>query len=148
MKSRAICTICVFSTVVFAAACGGRDKAKVEAQTTTTQQKNEQTTASGCLTEAGGAFVLTTANNTESGRPATYALSAPASIRLENYVGQRVDVVGTTRTEQQVATTGSTVQEKPAKNADATPTVRTESQLDVRQMLVASVTPSGAKCGK
>ena len=70
---------------------------------------------------------------------------ALAEILQAKDVGQQVEVSGTLRAEEQVATSGVAV-EKPAKGIDATPTVETKTELDVKEMTVSAVKPSGQRC--
>jgi hypothetical protein len=132
---------------VAAAACN-RNAAVPEAQRTTgVQPRAEQTTVAGCLRSglADNTFVLTTESPNSDTKTATYQLTG-TDVNLRDYVGQQVEVSGTVRTEQEIATSGVATAEKPAKGVDRTPTVETKTELDVRQMTVSAVKPSGERC--
>lgn len=146
MNARALGKVSLLAACALAPACGGPKQALPVTETTQVQPRQDPTVVKGCLgTGVAGEFVLTAAN-TESGRPATYHLNAPATVKLADYVGQQVNVSGVLRAEETVATTGRAVEEKPAKGAEGTPTVRTATELDMRTLDVSNVEASGAKC--
>jgi hypothetical protein len=128
------------------AACN-RTQAGPETQTTTAvQPTTASVTATGCLRAglAENTFVLTTPAS-DSSETSTYQLNSH-DVKLRDYVGQQVRVSGTLRSEEQVASSGTDVVGKPAKGTTGTPTIETKTELDVKQMTVSSVTPSGDRC--
>src|SRR5258705_9806250 len=87
-----------------ASACDRKPNAP-ELQTTTGQlPRSEPVTVSGCLRAGLGGentFVLMTAESEPTPRTATYQLTGPAGLNLEEYARQRVKVSGTVRAEEQ-----------------------------------------------
>jgi len=104
-------------------------------------------TVAGCLRAglAEDTFVVTTATDPDSGKPATYQLIGHA-VPLRDYVGQQVNVSGTLRAEEQVATKGTTAVDTPATGTAGTPVVRTNTELDVKELSVNSIAPTGQSC--
>jgi len=142
-------TAVAMATAFVAAGCN-RKSAAPELQTTTgAQPRADAITVSGCLRAglADDTFVLTvidpTASTTDA--TATYQLTGNTQA-LRDHVGEQVQVSGTLRAEQEIASKGDAVAEKPAAGTSGTPTVQTKTDLDVKQMTVSSVTPSGQRC--
>jgi hypothetical protein len=137
-------TVCLLAGTGCNRGAAGPD---VQTTTTTAQAKADPVTTSGCLRAglAENTFVLTTPASDPGGQAATYQLSGH-DVNLREYVGQQVQVSGTVRAEEQVASTAADVTEKKAKGTSGTPTVETKTELDVKQMTVSSVTPSGQRC--
>ena len=75
----------------------------------------------------------------------TYQLTG-SKVSLRDYAGQQVRVSGTVRAEQEVASRGVPETEKRAKGTSGTPTVETNTELDVKQMTVDSVESTGERC--
>jgi hypothetical protein len=150
MHSRSLNRMAVAAGVALtmAATACNRNTAVPEAQRTTgVQPRMESTTVAGCLRSglAENTFVLTAEAPSSDIKTATYQLTGN-NVNLRDYVGQQVEVSGTVRAEQEIATSGVTTAEKPAKGVDGTPTVQTKTDLDVRQMTVSAVKPSGGRC--
>jgi len=142
-----------FTTVVFVAACSvsacKREATAPELQTTTgPQPRMEPMTVSGCLKSgmAENTFVLMASKTDNMTETATYQLTGRDDLNLRQYVGQKVEVSGTVRSEEQVASTGGATETKPAKGASGTPTVETKTQVDVKRLDVSSVKPTGGRC--
>jgi hypothetical protein len=148
MRRHPLLTIAIVLPLVTAAASCGRKSTAPEAQQTTgVQPRSDPTSVTGCL-RAGAAedtFVLTT-TAPDSPNAATYNLNANAEVNLRQYVGQRVEVGGVVRSEQQVTSSSGATPEKAAKGTSGTPTVETKTALDVRQIDVRSVRATGEKC--
>src|SRR5207253_1993905 len=90
--------------VVTIGACN-RSAAPPELQTTTgVQLKMEPVMAVGCLRHglAEKTFVLTTAD-AATGKTSTYQLTDRENLHLLDYAGQQVEISGTVRAEEQVA---------------------------------------------
>jgi hypothetical protein len=119
----------------------------LETQTTSgVQPRMEAADVSGCL-RAGNAentFVLTATEAGGAGETATYQLTGH-DVNLRDYVGQQVQVSGTLRSEQQVASSGAAVVDE-AKGTSGTPTVETKTELNVKEMTVSAVKASGERC--
>lgn len=110
---------------------------------------NQPVTVTGCLRAglAENTFVLNAAKTEGDAETATYQLAAAPDINLGQHAGQEVEVSGTLRAEQTVASSG-TVEEKPAKGTVGKPVVETKSELNVRKLDVASIKPTGNSCGE
>jgi hypothetical protein len=137
------------------AGCGGSEEpqpappAEATAQTPAVPQ-NKPMTLTGCLRAGEGTdtFVLTTAQAQQSAETATYQLRGAQGVNLRDHIGQRVEVSGVVRSEQEMASSSAS---RPAANEKATgttgtPTVQTRTQLQVRELDVNSITPTGGKC--
>jgi len=115
------------------------------------QTVNQPLTVTGCLRagDASDTFVLTTSDTKDGVTPATYLLVAHNSVNLRDNVGNRVEVSGVLSTQQQVSTTtpASAPQNKPT-GTSGTPTVQTQTQLDMRRLEVSSVNRLGERCDK
>ena len=132
---------------VAAADCSKKTTTPDAQQTTGVQPRADRTSVAGCLRSgaAEDTFVLTT-TAPDAAKPATYNLNGNAEVNLRQYVGQRVEVSGTIRSEEQVTSSSGATPEKPAKGTSGTPTVETKTDLDVRQLDVSTVRPTGQKC--
>jgi hypothetical protein len=130
-----------------ASACDRKPNAP-ELQTTTGQlPRSEPVTVSGCLRAGLGGentFVLMTAESEPTPRTATYQLTGPG-LNLEEYAGQRVKVSGTVRAEEQFSSNGTTSTGKPV-GTGGTPSVKSKTELDVKQMTVTSIDRTGERC--
>jgi hypothetical protein len=132
--------------MVAASACS-RDDAGPEVQTTSgVQPRLESISVRGCLKPglAESTFVLTTTESGPQGETATYQLNGPG-VNFADYVGQQVEVTGTLRAEQAASSTGVPVVEEP-KGTTGQPTIETKTELNLKQMTVSSVKPSGQRC--
>jgi len=142
----------VFASIVALGVTGcskAEDRVPELATKTAEQPLNQPATIQGCLRsgEAPNTFVLTSAKAEGATETVTYQLFPKEGIDLHPYAGQDVEVSGTIRSDQIVATSGE-VQEKPAKGAQGTPTVETTSQLDVRKFDVQAVKVTGNRCAE
>jgi hypothetical protein len=125
-----------------------RNQAIPESQTTSGVQPTSQTmTVKGCLKGglAPNTFVLMTGQRGPDQETATYQLTG-RDVDFAKHVGEIVDVFGTVRAEEEIASTAADVVEKPAKGTSGTPTIGTSTELAVKQMTVSSITPSGQRC--
>jgi hypothetical protein len=149
MKSGSLNRMAVAAGVALIAATACNRNAPVpEAQRTTgVQPRMEPMSVAGCLRSglADNTFVLTAEATNPDSKAATYQLTGN-NVNLRDYVGQQVEVSGTLRAEQEIATSGVATAEKPTKGVDGTPTVETKTELDVRQLTVSAVKPSGERC--
>ena len=141
--------IVVGSLVLTMGACK-REATAPEVQTTSGEQARMQPmTVTGCLRGglADNTYVLM-ASQTSGGATdtATYQLAARDEVNLRQYVGQKVEVAGTLRAEQEVASNGVATEQKPAKGTSGTPTVDTKTELDVKRLDVTRITPVSGRC--
>ena len=136
------------SLLALAVSCSKTTTVPDAQRTSGVQPRMEPITVSGCLRSgiAEGTFILTTVQPQESAKTATYQLTGQEGVNLRQYVGQQVEVSGTVRSEQQVTSSSGTTQEKAAKGTSGTPTVETKTELDVRQLDVSAVKPTGGNC--
>jgi hypothetical protein len=129
--------------------CNRQKTIAPELQTTSGEKPRlEETKVTGCLKSglAENTFVLTASKDEGAIETATYQLTGPERLGLRDYVGQKVEVAGTLRSEQEVTSLGQPTEQKPAKGTTGTPTVETKSEVDIKRMTVTTVTPTGAKC--
>src|SRR5437879_5760298 len=112
---RLISTGFVACTVALSMAGCRKPAATPELQTTSGVQPLQQpVVVAGCLKSgvADNTFVLTAVEGTDT---ATYQLIARADQNLRDHVGERIEVSGTLRSQQQIEGTSGAIQEKPAK---------------------------------
>jgi hypothetical protein len=137
------------SLVLMMGACK-REAAAPELQTTRGEQARMQPiSVTGCLRGglADNTYVLMASQTTGGATDtATYQLTARDEDNLRQYVGQKVQVAGTLRTEQEVASNGVATEQKPAKGTSGTPTVDTKTEVDVKRLDVTTITPTGSRC--
>src|SRR5712671_653593 len=90
-----------------ATGCNRKSPGPEQQVTTNAEARNEPVQVSGCLRAglAEDTFVLISTAESGTDQPATYQLNGHA-VPLRDYVGQRVNVSGTVRSEEHVATTG------------------------------------------
>ncbi len=135
----------------FSAACGNDDKAAPAAEMqsqTPVQPTNQPTTLTGCLRagEATGTFVLTTSQTAQE-QTATYQLTPAQNVDLTSNIGQRVEVKGVVRTQQEIAArTKATPAADRATGTSGTPAVQTTTEVAIRQLDVSTVRPLGERC--
>ncbi len=124
--------------------------AQVQTQTPP-QAVNQPVTVTGCLRagEASDTYVLTTSETKDGMSPATYVLASNNGVNLRDNVGNRVEVTGVLSTEQQVSTTSpaTSPRNKPT-GTSGTPTISTQTQLDMRRLEVSSVNKLADRCDK
>jgi len=117
---------------------------------TATTGTNMTTTVTGCLRagEASDTYVLTAAQAAGAKDTATYQLVGGSDSDLRGHIGERVQVSGTMTSEQQVASrTPPRAEQDRAKGTSGTPTVQTETDVQIRRLRVDSVAPQNQKCG-
>jgi hypothetical protein len=149
MEHRLIRTAVLFSVLALAITACNRKQAAPELQTTTgVQPRTEPITVAGCLKQgvlADNTFVLASSRANGAEETATYQLTA-REVQLSDYVGQQVEVSGTLRAEERIASSSGVVEEKPAKGTSGTPAVETKTELDVKRLEVTAVKPTGSRC--
>ena len=118
---------------------------------TAAQAVNQPMTVTGCLRagDASETFVLTASETKDGTSPATYMLAANNGVNLRDNVGKHVEVTGVLSTEQQVSTTSpATAPRNKPTGTSGTPTISTQTQLDMRRLEVNSLTKLGDSCDK
>ena len=152
MKSLSL--IAVVVALTGAVACGGNGEQvpALETQTVTPPQETAMPErVQGCLRagEAEGTFVLTSSAIDTQMAAATYELAAaPAALAgLAAHVGRRVEVTGTIVSEQTAQSRGPSMPAADtAAGTSGTPTVQSTTEVDVKRLQVASVTPVDGDC--
>lgn len=149
MKQQRLTATLIVLAVLTIGACNRQEWTAPETQTTTgLQPRMEPMTVAGCL-RAGAAertFVLTTEGSTDTGAAITYQLTGANGVELSDHVGQQVEVSGTLRAEQQMTSSGESVDKDRAEGTAGTPVVETKSEIGIRQLDVSSVKPMGTRC--
>jgi hypothetical protein len=137
------------------AACGrgsGKtDRAPAETQTATAAAATPMTTTvSGCLKagEAPDTYVLTAAESAGATATATYELVGAKPDDLRSHVGTRVQVTGTVTSDADVESRSAATREddKKPRGTTGTPTVQTQTDVQIRHLRVDTVTPQGETC--
>jgi hypothetical protein len=110
---------------------------------------NQPLTVTGCLKagEAADTFVLTSAQSQGGPPAATYQLMGAEGVNLRDHVGHRVEVSGVLNAEKRVAATtpGQAAGEAPT-GTSGTPTVSTQTKLDIKQLDVSGVRRVEGRC--
>src|SRR3954454_15212373 len=142
------------ATAVAGCSRSGSDQKNVPTAEVQTQQPaeavNKPITLSGCMRagEATDTFVLTTSTTADGQAPATYQLAGADGVNLRDQIGNRVEVSGIVRAQQETQSHTS----GPAANAPTgttgTPRVETTTEVDIKHLDVSSVKPLGEKCAK
>ena len=130
-------------------ACNREKSITPELQTTSGEKpRADQTTVTGCLKSglAENTLVLTASKEGGAMETATYQLTGPERLNLLDYVGQKVEVAGTIRSEQELTSLGQATEQKAAKGTSGTPTVETKSQIDIKRFSVTTIAPTGIRC--
>ena len=142
--------IVVLAAAAAAGACTSDANRAPERQTKSAEQQlNQPATVTGCLraSMAENTFVLHEARTAGSLGTANYELMGTPGIELRGYAGQEVEVSGMLRSQQVVASSGTTTETTPAATAGAgTPAVKTRTEVEVRRFEVTSVKPTGQTC--
>ena len=110
---------------------------------------NAPMTVTGCLRagEASDTYVLTQdASATGTADTANYQLVGVSGVNLRDHIGERVQVSGVLASQQEVASRSAPSQQEKATGTTGTPTVQTQTQVDIRTLQVNSVNPQGGKC--
>lgn len=104
-------------------------------------------TVAGCLRagEFADTYVLAQDQESSAQETANYQLVGGQGVDLRKHIGERVQVVGVLASQQEVASRSTPEQQKPT-GTSGTPTVQTETRVDVRTLQVNSVNPQGEKC--
>lgn len=128
---------------------GKKSAPAAEVQTQTPmEQLNAPITVTGCLRagDAPDTFVLTVARSTEGEQTATYQLRGGQADQLRDQVGKRLEVSGILSAQQRVGSLSTSNAVPKAKGTAGTPTVSTETEVNVRHLEVQSVRPLGDRC--
>ena len=133
-----------------AAACKGSGTNVPEKQTmSAVQPRNDAVSVSGCLRAglAENTFVLNATKASGDMESATYQLMGAQTDALRAHVGEQVQVIGMLKSEQQVASLGSTAA-TTTEGTSGKAAVKTQSEIAVKSLVVESVKPSGSKCAE
>jgi hypothetical protein len=138
------------AAAALAVACSSDSNRAPERQTQTPEKAlNQPATVAGCLraSMAENTFVLHEARSDGAFGTANYELIGTPGVELRDYANQEVEVSGTLRSQQVVASSGTTTETTPAGTAGI-PAVKTRSEVDVRRLEVTSVKPTGKSCAE
>jgi len=133
------------------ALAGCKRQTAPELQTTTGPQARQQPmTVMGCIKSgvADNTFVLIASKSGGAVETATFQLNPREGVDLKQYLGQTVEITGTLRSEQEIASTSGATESKPARGTSGTPTVETKVEVDVKRLDVNAVLPTGNRCDK
>lgn len=151
----------VLTVTLSTAACGSAEDTTAPVAETQSEspvvQVNQPVTVSGCVRagESSNTFVLTVDEEAQPGPggTTTYLLGTTAEgpkLDLQQHIGQRVEVNGVLRSQQEVAiATPETPPANTGNEATGTagrPTVQTRTEVEVRRLDLTSVRPLGASC--
>ena len=133
-----------------AAACKGNGTKMPEKQTmSAVQPRNDAVTVSGCVRAglAENTFVLNAAKGAGDMESATYQLMGAQTDALRNHVGEQVEVSGMLKSEQTVASVGTTATQT-AEGTSGKAGVKTRTDIEVKSLVVESVKPTGSRCAE
>ncbi|MGH9408159.1 MAG: hypothetical protein ACRD1V_01745 [Vicinamibacterales bacterium] len=105
-------------------------------------------TVTGCL-RAGDApetYVLMSIQRGSTPETATYQLIGKEGVDFQHHMGQEVQLTGTLGTQAERASRAAATTEPKAKGTSGTPSVQTETDLQVRALHVDSLTPQAGTC--
>ncbi len=138
------------ASLALAGACNKGSKAAPDLQTSTTETQPRAVTVSGCLragTLADNTWVLMAKDDgSGSAEPATYRLVGADAENLRPNTGRQVEVTGTLRSADHVASTSGEVPERAAKGTSGTPQVETKTDVELRELQVTAIKPLGGRC--
>jgi hypothetical protein len=145
-----VCKMALVCAVTIAFGACNRKPTAPERQTTTgAQLRAEPITVTGCLKSgvlAEDTFVLIVSQTEGAGGTSTYQLTALPNLNLRDHVGKQVELSGTLRSEQAIASRGDVTTQKAAKGTSGTPAVETQTDIDIKRLEVASVKPVASAC--
>jgi hypothetical protein len=152
VRNRFVTTIAACGVVIGAAASGAcnreREAPAAEMQTQTAQPANRPMTISGCLKAGEGeqTFILSAARTEGSTETANYELVGATGVNLRDHVGHQVEIDGTLRAQQDIASHSGTQPAERATGTTGTPTVSTKTEIDVKRLDVSAVRPLADQC--
>ncbi|HTI39175.1 MAG TPA: hypothetical protein VL484_16545 [Vicinamibacterales bacterium] len=128
-----------------------QDRANTPPETATATSSNVPMTATvtGCLAagDAADTFVLNAARSEGDTTSATYNLVGASADELRSHIGEQVKVSGTVTSGEQVAERSMPqAQTDKTKGTTGTPTVQTQTDVQIKRLQVSSVSPEGHKC--
>jgi hypothetical protein len=148
----------IFTSAVLATLLGGCNRSNSQKSTpvaeSATQQPaqpvNDAVTLTGCLRagEAADTFVLTTSARADGAAPATYHLTGGTGVNLRDQIGNRVEVSGTVKAQQETELHATGPAANKATGTSGSPRVETNTELDIKQLDVSTVKALGDRCDK
>ncbi len=149
MKATRMIGAIITGTVIAVTACNNtKSELPKESQVTgDVRNPGVPMTVAGCLRagESADTYVLAQDQKTGTQETANYQLVGVQGVDLRKHVGERVQVNGVLASQQEVASRSMPEQQKPT-GTTGTPTVQTETRVDMRTLKVSSVNPQGEKC--
>lgn len=152
-RNHRVRSLVLLACVAAAAAGCQRDEPAtppVEVQSQAVQPANQPTTITGCLKagDAADTFVVTTAKSEGSGETATYHLLGNANVNLTDHVGRQVQVSGTVKQTEELASRTRAQSSEPAGTSGGAgkPVVETRTEVAVKRLEVSSIQRVGERC--
>jgi hypothetical protein len=142
--------ILLVAALIGTGACSrGKTPAPDVARTTGEQPRAEPMTVTGCLGSSPFAENVSVlmVPSTPGGAPAsTVHLIGGDPETLRTNAGRQVEVSGTLQAREQIATTGTTSLRHRASGAQGSPAVETDTQIEIKRLVVGTIRPTGEKC--
>ena len=154
MQDRRRLRFVVLSACIGLAAAGCRSDEPstppAEDRAQTAQRADHPETVTGCL-KAGDApdtFVVTAAKTAGSTDTATYQLVSNAGVNLADHIGRQVEVSGTVKQTQELASRDRAQPAQPEGTSGSAgkPMVETRTEVDIKQIDVTGIKPLGTRC--
>src|SRR3954451_18265532 len=142
------------ATAVAGCSRSGSDQKNAPTAEVKTQQPaeavNKPVTLSGCMRagEATDTYVLTTSATADGQAPATYQLAGASGVNLRDQIGNRVEVSGVVRTQQETQSHTSSPAANAPTGTSGTQSVDTTTELNIKPRDVSSFKPLGQKCDR
>jgi hypothetical protein len=142
--------ILLVASLIGAGACTrGKTPAPEVTRTTGEQPRGELMTVRGCL--GSGAFaenvwVLLVPSSPGGAAGSTFDLVGGDPETLRMSAGRQVEVSGTLQTREQIATSGTMSPRHRVSDAQGSPAVQTNTQLEIKRLAVGTIRPTGEKC--
>jgi hypothetical protein len=146
------CALAVVLTGGLAMACNRAEEPQApvaQTQQQTETRTNLPVTLTGCLRagESTDTFVVTTRGTGAQDDATTYQLVGREGVDFKSNVGKRVEVQGVVTSAQQIAArTPAAPAGERATGTSGTPTVQTETQVEIQQLQVQQLRPVADRC--
>jgi hypothetical protein len=149
-RHTSIAAILLVASVLGVVGCTrGKTPAPEVARTTGEQPRSESMTVTGCLGSgafAEGVWVLMVPSAPGGAPASTVHLVGGDPETLRANAGRQVEVSGTLQAQQQVATSGTPAPRHRTSDAQGSPVIQTDTQLDIKRLAVGTIRPIGEKC--
>jgi hypothetical protein len=151
MQNKTLAGSLLLCVTIAVGACKPADEKMATAtdvQTQSAKPVNMPVTLTGCLKagQADDMLVLTTARTEGSSEAATYQLVGDETAKLREHIGRRVEVSGTVQAQQEAASRTTARPEERPTGTSGTPTVQTQTEVEIKRLAVSSAKPLDEKC--